>query len=269
MARELSRWLRQLEPARFRHLLIGGGVAPRLGAGSHLCWIPRECVSRVGTRACRRHWRGLVTWQLRGCASSASRRAKGPLEQDLPPPGAWEPGPVAERLKSLEADIAQDQLQLERARENATRQEELRTLRDSVVTLEEKVANLAREVGFDPEVTTESIAWFVHLAAELMQARAQRAEIQNRMERLQDEMQDYLAQVGAVLSRYGLDGEVAPDVATVRSHFQALESRLQRLRDAEREHARRKDETSRLERQIAEAGESVEALYREGGPGAG
>jgi len=27
MARELSRWLRQLEPARFRHLLIGGGVA--------------------------------------------------------------------------------------------------------------------------------------------------------------------------------------------------------------------------------------------------
>jgi DNA repair exonuclease SbcCD ATPase subunit len=265
MARELSRWLRQLEPARFRHLLIGGGVAlvsalVATFAGFLGNAYPASALALVAVIGA-----GWSLWQLRGMRIERQQARQRALEQDLPPPGAWEPGPVAERLKSLEADIAQDQLQLERARENATRQEELRTLRDSVVTLEEKVANLAREVGFDPEVTTESIAWFVHLAAELMQARAQRAEIQNRMERLQDEMQDYLAQVGAVLSRYGLDGEVAPDVATVRSHFQALESRLQRLRDAEREHARRKDETSRLERQIAEAGESVEALYREAG----
>ncbi|TDT41468.1 uncharacterized protein YhaN [Halospina denitrificans] len=266
MARELSRWLRQLEPSRFQHLLLGAGtalVAALAATISGILWdaaypaMALALVAAVGA--------GWSLWQFRGMGIERQQARQRALEQDLDPPDSWEPGAVADRLKALETDIAEGQLQLSRARQHAERQEELATLRDSVAALEDEKANLARQVGFDPEMTAEGIAWFVQLASELMQARAQRAEIQNRMERLQAQMQAHLERVGAVLARYGAELEAAADIATVKSHFQALESRAARLREAEREHARAKDEINRLERQIDEASQALEELYQRAG----
>lgn len=265
MARELARWLRQLEPSRLRQLLLGAGTAVVAALGavvSGLLWNAYPSVALALVAALGGGW---SLWQLRGMGVERQQARQRALEQDLPPPDAWDTGAVAERLKSLEAAIAEGQLQVERARHSAARQSDLASLRDSVAALEAQEADLAREVGFDPELATEAIAWFVHLASELMQARAQRAEVQNRMEGLQEQMQAHLDRVVTVLTQYGADIEVAADLATVRSHFQALESRVARLRNSGKDHARAVDEVARLARQIHEASQALEDLYRGAG----
>lgn len=265
MARELRRWLRQLEPARFRQLLLGGGAALVAALAATVSGFMLDVYPAMTLALVSAAGAGWTLWQLRGLGVERQQAQQRALEQDLAPPESWQPGPVAERLKSLEAELAQGQLQLERARRNEARQQDLSSLRDSVAALEDEKANLAREVGFDPDVTAEALAWFVHLASELIQARAQRAEVQNRMERLQVQMQDHLEQVRAVLVQYGVDLEAEPDIATIRSYFQALESRLARLRQAEEAYARAADETSRLNKQLAEAREALDDLYQGAG----
>ena len=265
MARELRRWLRQLEPARFRQLLFGGSTALVAALGATVAGLLFDVYSALALAVVSATGAGWSLWQLRGMGVERQQARQRALEQDLLPPESWQPGAVANRLKSLDDEVASGQVQLERARQNLARQQELPYLRDAVAALEDDKANLAREIGFDPEITAEGIAWFVHLASELIQARAQRGEIQNRMERLQEQLQEYLEQVVAVLVQYSAAPEASPDMATVRSHFQALESRVARLQESEKAHAGALDETARLGRQIAEARKSVEDLYREAG----
>lgn len=265
MARELARWLRQLEPARFRHLLVGAGTAVAAALAATVSGFLEGAFVTLALALVAALGGGWSLWQLRGMGGERRLARQRALEHELAPPDAWEPAAVAERLKSLETAIAEGQLQVERARLDEARQSDLASLRDSVSALEDEKADLAREVGFDPEVTAEGVAWFMNQASELVQARAQRAEVQNRMEGLQEEMERHLQQVVTVLGRHGAHVEAAADIATVKSHFQALESRVMRLRESEKEHARARDEVARLGRQIDEARQALEDLYRGAG----
>lgn len=260
---ELRRWLRQLEPSRSRNLAIGAVIASifaLLAAGA--AWSADSVAGVVLAllSACGSGW---SLWQLAGMRSTRSEAQRRVSEQPLEPPESWTTRTVGNRLRELEERLEKLHFQDEQARDAEAHRGELESAREELTTLEEEKRGLTEEIGFDCAKCGESVERFIRLAGTLDQARAKRAELENKIEQERSAIEERLLRIVELVEAHGerLD-EDHRDIASVRAKLNSLEARVNQMHEALQELERAKGEINRLDRDIAEVEKSVEELYR-------
>lgn len=257
---ELRRWLRQLEPARRRGLFAGSAVALVAAAlaamaglfyGLPLAWAP-AMVALVA-----------AGWSAQQCVSlvTSAREARRRAEEEGVTLENWQPEPVSDRLRELETALARADYQQESARQARRLSEEIEKLQEEHSQLEGNKQALAEAVGFEPTLIGESAARFLALAAELDQARTERARLEQRLARLDEQVEAERAPVRTLLERYGL----LPDDTTtagLRAGFEDLGRRADTVTSADQALARLQARREEVEADHREQVDAIAALYR-------
>ncbi|CAN5835459.1 hypothetical protein BH23ACT11_BH23ACT11_15650 [soil metagenome] len=169
---------------------------------------------------------------MRNARNEAERRA---AEQSAEQPEAWTAAAVTQRLRDLEGELAGLRLQEEKASDGERSRKEIERLSGELEELQREKTGLAEEIGFDPSVTGEGLVRFYHLARELDEARAKRIGLEKKVARERQEIEIRLTRVANYMARHGLRvDEDVRDLVTVGAQFQALEGRVNNLREAKR-----------------------------------
>ena len=257
---ELRRWLRQLEPARRRGLLLGSGVALVAAAaaavagllyGLPMSWLP-ALIALAAAGWSTQQCVGLIT-----TAREAQRRAaEAGVDLD-----DWEPEPVSDHLRQLETELARLEQQQLAAQQAKPVTQEIEGLREEQSQLEGNKKAVAEAIGFDPGLVGESAARFLKLAADLDEARKEQDQLQRRLEQLTETRDTELAPVRLVLERCNL----LPDDTSakgLRAAFSDLQRRAETVREAQAELERLQPQLERLQEEERQQQQAIAALYR-------
>ncbi|XOZ34118.1 hypothetical protein ACMDCT_02455 [Halomonadaceae bacterium KBTZ08] len=257
--RQLRHWLRQLEPARRRGLvggtlvaMVAAAIAAAMGLfqGASLSWAP-ALVALAAAGWSAQQCIGLVV-----TARDARRRA----EEAGVTLDEWQPDNVSAHLEQLEDELttAVDQQELaQKARAHAS---EIETLEKQQSQLEGNKQALAEAVGFDPSLAGESAARFLKLAADLDQARTERAQLEQRLNSLNDAIEAELAPVHRLLEQQKL----APGdetLAGLRAAVDDLTQRVDTVEEAEQTLSRLQTHHEELAAEHSEQVAAIAALY--------
>ncbi len=267
---ELRRWLRSggSDPVRpLRGAAVAGLVLALIGAIAAWRADAGWAVVPMAGAAAAMGWLLWRTLNARDGRSEIRRRA---AESPLAQPEAWTPEAVARRLQELETELAGLRVQEAKARENAIRKQEVRRFKSECAQIEERVADLAREVGFDPMVTAEGTARFLNLAHALDQARIRRAQEERKLHQAEKDLNRACRGVADVLARFGAWAEEDPaDVAALASRLQGLDRRARDDEAARNSIAEGERARNRLATEREEVENQIAAVYRACGLEAG
>jgi DNA repair protein SbcC/Rad50 len=177
----------------------------------------------------------------------------------LEPPTEWRRQAVLDRLAAVEQSLSR--LRQERARAEAAAEDARRLERAAreLEAVEERRAQLARELGFDPGLMAAGIDHFVRYSVAWRQAADRRAALENMAADLAQE----IATVGAEVRHCLADWQIAAD-GDLESLRAALQGLRERCRDAEAAEGRLAEldrEFARLQRDLAVLDEEEAALY--------
>ncbi|MEQ6884986.1 hypothetical protein [Salicola sp. Rm-C-2C1-2] len=256
----LRRWLRQLEPARRRGLV----------AGSLVTLVAAAVTASVGLfYSLPQSWGpaliAMVTagWSAQQCVKlvTTAREAGRWAEESGVTVPEWQTETVAKHLQELEDELATAVYQQELAQHAKAHASEIETLEQQQSQLEGNRQALAEAVGFDPALTGEGAARFLKLAAELDQARTERAQFEQRLTSLDSQIKAELAPVQRLIERQGLtSGDGTP--AGLRAAFEDLKRRVDTVTEAEQTLAQLQTRRGELEADDREQQEAITALYR-------
>jgi uncharacterized protein YhaN len=268
--RALHRWLQHPEPTagdRSRlhtALLVGIGVLVA-GAGGFLT------VSEAGLVL----WMGVVLIVLGAAVVAIVLRAQSgdsetgeevrSIRQSefertgLDAPDAWTQDAVERHADQMLKRLREAEVAAEKASEWERLRPDREEAEKRAETLETERKRLAEEIGFNPDVSSRSLAWLVDRLSQWQSAheevdglRAAKEEAERTSENVSDDLSELLA-------RYGFD-EVE-DSSDAQEALTALETAQDDFRDAKstlNEAQRRKE---RAEANLQEAETKIEALY--------
>lgn len=266
LARELRRWLRQVEPKAFTRLFGGGIAVLALGLGASLAALGRGVPSAAVLAGLAALAALAILAQLialRGERASAERRA---AELPLAPPDAWTPEAVWRRLHDVEKALAALLVENERASDAAARArslDALRAERDALMAAKER---LAREIGFDPAKTAESVLRFAQLAQAYDTARAKQHELRLEHADLLRRADERAKRIVECFVRYDAGASASGrDPAELRARLEVLESRAQAFADAEREIGSIEREIDDVDTELREIAVDLGRLYDDAG----
>ena len=265
-ARELRRWLRQLEPKAFKRLFGGGIAALALGLAASLAALGRGApiaavLAGVAALAAVAMLAQLIA--MHGERTSAERRAS---ELPLPPPDAWTPEAVWRRLHDVEKALAELRLQNERASEAAARAKTLDQVRAERDALAAQKETLAREIGFDPAKTAEGVLRFAQLAQAHDAARTKHQQLKLALADQLRRADDRAKRIAEYLVRYEAAGSGnARDPADLRARLDVLESRLQAFVAAKHEIDSAERALADIDSELRATSAELDQLYDDAG----
>lgn len=256
---QLRRWLRQLEPARRRGLmggsltaLVASAIAASGGLfeGVPLSWVP----ALVALAA--------AGWSAQQCVKLivTARGARHRAEEAGETPSEWQTETVSQHLEQLENELASALYQQELAQQARTHAAEIETLEQQRSQLEGNKQALAEAVGFDPTMVGESAARFLKLAADLDQARTERAQLEYRLTSLASQLDAELAPVRRLLDRHGLVPE-DETLSGLRAAFEDLKRRVEAVNEGNETLTRLQSRQQELEAEYSEQAAAIAALY--------
>lgn len=256
----LRRWLRQLEPARRRGLVAGSLVTlvaaavtasvglfyslpqswgPALIAMVAAGWSAQQCVKLVTTARESRRW---------------AQEAGVTVPE-------WQTETVTNHLQELEDDLATAVYQQELTQQAKAHASEIETLEQQQSQLDGNRQALAEAVGFDPALTGEGAARFLKLAADLDQARTERARLEQRLTSLDSQVEAELAPVRRLIERQGrTPGDGTP--AGLRAAFEDLKRRVDTVTEAQQTLTQLQTRREELAADEREQQEAIAGLYR-------
>ena len=169
-------------------------------------------------------------------------RSKGPSPSEeakrsftttnLEPPCEWSHATVGERLLQIESRLTTLLLQGERAANADQIRQEMEEADQNLAQLNQRKADFAREVGFDPELPATAFHHFVLLSVTWDGARRECARHEANIKRLNQEITEAANRVGEFIVRWN-GGQIAEffagdgnfDLDLLTSSFHALQER--------------------------------------------
>jgi energy-coupling factor transporter ATP-binding protein EcfA2 len=219
-------------------LAAGGAAAAAAGLGLHWAWwsllLPLAVAAAIS----------LAPAAARNRADARSRLAAsgcaGPTE--------WRPPAVSERLAELDVELQR----IRRLERDLERRAELERRRDhaaeALATQRAALAELAEQVGFDPQRLDASLQRWVHLAAEHDRAATALAQHEQTVTDLQRAVDQQRAALIGWMAEHGAAAE-----AGVAADAEMLAARLDRLAARLRQRDRARQRLDEAERRIAQA----------------
>lgn len=185
-----------------------------------------------------------------------AQRIEGPIE--------WSRDTVQQRLSELERRLAALHLAQERQKRAGELRSEVKRIETELNKLQEQRHELARRLGFDPRLTTRAMAQFLRDLEAFHQARLDRTQAQERVNRLESQRGQLLANIQALLSDW-MEAEAAqPEHAdALAASLSRLQERCRQAHDARSEIRHAEDEISRLQGEIEDTNDTITELYQD------
>lgn len=208
-------------------------------------------------------------WLLRpvrglGYAREAARRE---FPSGLESPSAWTTDRVTERLRVLEAELAELEAGWQRARDRGVERAELENQRkvaaERQAELERRRRELASRLGLDDIPPNAEL---VDMARALDQLRRARADEARAAERVRDIAGRHRAIFSELSSEIAARGEAeSTDLASLRAGLDRLRERDAQLREARTREENARRSVVRLDGELAQVEEIISEIYRRAG----
>lgn len=164
--------------------------------------------------------------------SPAEEAQRNFTNTNLEPPSEWSHATVGERLLQIESRLTTLLLQGERAANADQICQEMAEADQNLAQLNQRKADFAREVGFDPELPATAFHHFVLLSVTWDGARRECAQHEANIKRLNQEITEAANRVGEFIFRWN-GGQIAEffagdgnfDLDLLTSSFHALQER--------------------------------------------
>ncbi|WP_017942323.1 MULTISPECIES: ATP-binding protein [unclassified Thioalkalivibrio] len=184
----------------------------------------------------------------------------------LEPPTDWETDAVRERLAHLERDLEAAEAARRTAERRARLERELQERRAAREQEQERLKDIARQVGFDPDCINASLQRWIHLTANHDRARQAVSAARAEQERLTAELEATRAPIMAFLAQYSLvPQDPNPSADALAQRLDRLAARLQARDTAQREEKAAQRELERLQADTNRTREQIAALYAAAG----
>jgi len=260
----LAAWLAVGEPDEGNRLKLGpvlagvGGLLTIVAAGIAHAWLALGggAIATIGAL-----WSILRSSGNRDNRASEARRDF--YKQQLDGPSDWNRDAVSQALDGLQEELDAMRLMQQRAFSAMQEQERLERLHRERQQLEQQKEELAKEIGFDPEITELAVGHFVSQVQTYQRAASDRQVLEGDIARLEEEIDRALLGVQEFLSRWHV--HVDAELATLDAGLSDLSMRAetagkeaQTIAQLTKDIERASDDLTGLEREI-------NALYLDAG----
>lgn len=208
---------------------------------------------------------GWAAWTGRSGDEANARRDFS--SSGLKPPASWHREAVVECLSAVDHSLADLRERRARAEVTAEDRRRLEYVARELDTLERHRAQLAQDLGFDPELTAVGIDHFVRQAGAWQHARGRCEGLEQTIARLKRDIEDLAAGVHSFLAEWHV--EASQDPETLSAALRELEARCRAGADAERRLGELDRDIKHLEQRLNELDDEERELYRQSGLASG
>lgn len=195
-----------------------------------------------------------------------SRAAEQLRAQDIDGPADWSRSTVQQRLGELERRLTTLRLNLERHERAIEKRAELERVEEALARLQERRRELAERIGFDPGITTRTMAQFLRDLETFNQASLEVANTTRRVKSLESRRVELQTEIQALLGQWmDVDDAGHERAADLGASLRRLQERSRQAREAEARLERAASEIVRLEGDLEQSRERIDKLYRDAG----